>query len=963
MVRLGKSDVLLHWCAQAAKASADSQAEYEKEYKLMLSNFAGRTVRTALMFSACGLALSVAATVQAQDAAPADEQAQPATDRAETDPAFGEIIVTASKREQTLQDVPIAVSVTSAEAIDRAQIRDIKDLSSLVPSLRVNQLQSSANTNFYIRGFGNGANNAGIEPSVGLFVDGVYRSRSASMIADLPDVQRVEVLKGPQSTLFGKNASAGVISLVTQKPKFEFGGNVEASYGNFNAIVLKGVVTGPISETIAASIAAGYNKRDGFVDDLGAGVQENERNRWFARGQILLEPSSSLSVRLIADYAKIDENCCAVVNIRQSTATGAVKAIGAGRTVINEPSGKFDDVIYNNIASSNDITNWGFSGQIDYELGPVNLTSITAYRRTDALTDQDSDFTGVDLLGRNFQNVRLNTFTQEFRAATNWDGPVNALLGGFYFNESVNQTNDIACGANARTYANLLVMGASNCALSVFTTPICPSNPTGPAPVPLEATFGALEGNPAKYAGQFFSGGQGLNESYRLKNEAFSVFGQVDFEIATGLTFTGGLNYTNDRKRYSTNVRSTDTFAGINFDAAQYAAFRNQLLRGGAIAQQVGTALNLGRSATSAEVTAFATGASPLGAAGAAAFASQILPGATAFANANQNNAAANPLNALRPFQFFPPFQNVPNAVESGRISDGDVSYTARLAWEVTDTVNVYATYATGYKAASVNLSRDSRPSGADLIALRAQNLAVANLASGSRFAAAEDATLYEFGMKGNWGVASANFAVFKQSIQGFQSNIFTGTGFFLANAGKQSVFGIEFDGSVRPTDALTLSVAMTYLKPKFDEFKLSAFGDLSGTTPAGVSPLSTTLALDYNQPLGNGDRVVLHFDYHYEAPFNLVEGLPGLVFRNPDGSPNASLALAAAREFRQDINDVNASLTYAMENGLSLTVWGRNLLNDRTLLQIFDSPAQNGSLSGYPNQPRTYGVSARFTF
>jgi outer membrane receptor protein involved in Fe transport len=126
---------------------------------------------------------------------------------------------------------------------------------------------------------------------------------------------------------------------------------------------------------------------------------------------------------------------------------------------------------------------------------------------------------------------------------------------------------------------------------------------------------------------------------------------------------------------------------------------------------------------------------------------------------------------------------------------------------------------------------------------------------------------------------------------------------------------------------------------------------------------LSTTLALDYNQPLGNGDRVVFHFDYHYEAPFNLVEGLPGLVFRNPDGSPNASLALAAAREFRQDINDVNASLSYAMENGLSLTVWGRNLLNDRTLLQIFDSPAQTGSLSGYPNQPRTYGVSARFTF
>ena len=114
------------------------------------------------------------------------------------------IIVTATKREATLQEIPVAVSVTSGATIEQAQIRDLKDLSSLVPSLRVNTLQSSANTNFIIRGFGNGANNAGIEPSVGLFIDGVYRSRSAAMIADLPDVERVEVLRGPQSTLFRK---------------------------------------------------------------------------------------------------------------------------------------------------------------------------------------------------------------------------------------------------------------------------------------------------------------------------------------------------------------------------------------------------------------------------------------------------------------------------------------------------------------------------------------------------------------------------------------------------------------------------------------------------------------------------------------------------------------------------------------------------------------------------------------
>ncbi|MDT0508724.1 TonB-dependent receptor domain-containing protein [Novosphingobium sp. MMS21-SN21R] len=897
----------------------------------MKSNFAGRTGQAALLASACGLALAFSSAARAQDSAPAaEEQAQPAADIPEAVDG-NEIIVTATKREQTLQDIPVAVSVTSAETIERAQIRDIKDLSSLVPSLRVNQLQSSANTNFYIRGFGNGANNAGIEPSVGLFVDGVYRSRSASMIADLPDVQRVEVLKGPQSTLFGKNASAGVISLVTRKPQFEFGGNVEASYGNFDALVLKGVITGPISESIAASIAGGYNRRDGFVEDLGTGEQENERNRWFVRGQILLEPTTALSVRLIGDYSKIDENCCAVVNIRQAAPSAAIKAIGAPNTVINDPANKFGDVIYNNIASTNNIENWGLSGQIDYELGPITLTSITAYRRTNAVTDQDSDFTAVDLLGKNFQNLRLKTFTQEFRAATNWDGPVNALLGAFYFNEKVDQQNDISWGTRARPYANLLIQGASGCRVAA---PTCTSVPA------LEAQLSQLTGR--NLTGTFFGPGQGLKEQYALKNEAYSFFGQVDFKIADRLTLTGGLNYTHDSKDYSTNTTSNDVFAGLDFIA---------LGRAGGIAQGLaGFGVNPGNPAA---VQAFATGAAT----------APIFQAIVAGATAASTNPALNPLLGLTPFQFFPPFQNVPNAVESGNISDGDISYTARLAWEATDTVNVYAAYSTGYKAASVNLSRDSRPTAADLVQLRARGLAVSNLSSGSRFAAPEDSTLYEFGLKGNWGVASANFAVFKQSIKGFQSNIFTGTGFFLANAGKQSVFGIEFDGAVHPTEELTLSLAMTYLDPKYDSFQLSAFGDLSGSTPAGVSPLSTTMAFSYDQPLGNGDHLILRADYHYEAAFNLVEGLPNLIFRNPDGSRNVSAALAAAREFRQEINDVNASLTYAMENGLSVSVWGRNLLDNRNLLQIFDSPAQQGSLSGYPNQPRTYGVSARFNF
>src|SRR5690606_36526185 len=149
---------------------------------------------------------------------------------------------------------------------------------------------SVANTNFFIRGFGNGANNAGIEPSVGVFVENVYRSRTASQITDLPDVQRIEVLRGPQSTLFGKNASAGVISITTATPSFDLGGSAELTYGNYDALVGKAYVTGPISEDTAFSLAGGFNRRDGFFRDLGTGDRTNERDRWFTRGQLYFDP-------------------------------------------------------------------------------------------------------------------------------------------------------------------------------------------------------------------------------------------------------------------------------------------------------------------------------------------------------------------------------------------------------------------------------------------------------------------------------------------------------------------------------------------------------------------------------------------------------------------------------------------------------------------------------------------------
>lgn len=875
-----------------------------------------------LLLSATMLCAATPVFAYAQDAAPSDA--------ADVIDYGNDIIVTASKRSQTLQDTPVAVSVTTAAQLEESQIRDLIDLQTSVPSLRVSQLQSSANTNFIIRGFGNGANNAGIEPSVGVFIDGVYRSRSAAQIGDLPNVERIEVLRGPQSTLFGKNASAGVISIITQKPQFDFGGSVEASYGNFDAIVIKGNVTGPISDTVAFSIGGNYNRRDGYAQDLKLNTDVNDRNRYGFRGQLLFEPTDALSIRLIGDYDKIDENCCIAGNVIAGPTIAITNALAGGKSV--DANNPFSYEVYNNFLSTNEIENYGGSAQIDYDLGMLALTSITAYRKVQADTNQDSDFTGADLIGEKSDKVGIDTFTQEFRLTSDFDGPINFLLGGYYFNEKVDQQSAIKFGTQFRPYGDALIRAASGNALNVAM---------------LEGTLGTLEGNPAKYVGSFFRAGDGLDEAYRMKDEAFSIFGTVDFDLSDRLTLSVGGNYTKDRKRFSTDVVSSDVFSGINLDAPAYAPFRNQLLFQGGVAQLVGQQLGLGRSATAAEIGAFAG-------ANAAAFAA-ISAGAQANANANQNNPAANPLNGLKAFQFLPPFLNVPNAVEDGKTNDSDFAYSARASYELTDTVNVYATYATGFKASSINLSRDSRPLASDLPAILSGGLGVPNLTTGSRFAGPEESTVYEFGLKGQWSVAAVNLAVFKQSIKGFQSNVFNGTGFELVNAEKQSTFGIEFDGSVRPTEGLNLTLAATYLDAKYDRFTNSSFGDLSGTTPAGIPELSMTLGGTYTYEFAGGTKAIAHIDYAYESPVQIVEGLSGF------GSDAAGRLIA--QQFKREVNALNASFTVKLNNGFDLGVWGRNLTNAQYLTTVFPSVAQAGSVSGYPSQPRTYGVTGRFKF
>ncbi len=871
-----------------------------------MKNFTRKTlsqfsIRTALSASVGMGALLVAA----QPAVAQEDDAETRT--------LQTVTVTATKREQTLQDVPVAVSVVDDSAIEKAEIQDLGDLQSLVPSLTVGQLQSSANTNFIIRGFGNGANNAGIEPSVGVFIDGVYRSRSAAQISDLPNLQRVEVLRGPQSTLFGKNASAGVISIVTRAPQFEQSGSVEASVGNYNAFRFKGDITGPLSDTVAYSLSGNYNTRDGYADDLATGTDVNQRDRWGVRGQLLIEPTEDLSFRIIGDFDKIDEICCVAGNVVNGPTGDAIFALGGAI----DPANPFSYDVFNNFDSENDIENSGVSVETSYDFDFATLTAITAHRSVESFTNQDSDFTSADLVSRNSSATEIDTFTQEIRLTSDGTGMVDWMIGGFYFDESVDIENEFFYGDDFRNYGSILAIQGAQAAAGGPVTPasdILAGLGAGVITSPYETTEVAL-GFPV---GTFGAPGQGPVETFGQDNTSYSIFGTLDFHFTDRLTATVGLNYTSDDKDAFGSTVNTDVFSNLDFIA-------------------IGVAGGLAGA-----------GVDPTDPAAVAAFAAAN-PEVFAAIQAGARDPATNQLLGLTPLQFLPTLQAFPNAVEGGSTNDSDTTYTLRLAYDVTDNVNVYGSFATGFKASSWNLSRDSRPLPADVERLTAAGLAENNLTSGTRFAGPEESEVIELGVKGQFDTFGFNLAIFDQSIEGFQSNVFTGTGFELLNAGEQSTTGLEFDATWAATANLTLGFAGTFLDPTYDSFPDSASGDLSGTQPSGIPEISTSTTVNYDFVINDWDAFV-RADWQHTGDSDYFDD-PG----------NQALIDAAGFERSSDL--INASAGFVTANGIGVSIWGRNIFDEEFITTAFPSVAQEGSLSGYPNQPATYGITVRKTF
>ncbi|MEM0910609.1 MAG: TonB-dependent receptor [Pseudomonadota bacterium] len=788
------------------------------------------------------------------------------------------ILVTASKRETGLQETPIAITVTSAETIEQTKILDIQDLQAVVPTLRVTPLETSANTNFAIRGFGNGTNNIGIEPSVGVFIDGVYRSRAAAQIGDLPRLEQIEILSGPQSTLFGKNASAGVINVRTAAPSFAPEGRIELGVGNHNLRLVRGYYTNGITENAAFSISGGINQRDGYTASIVGLGELNENDRFNLRGQLLFTPTDQTTVRIIGDYFEIDELCCTVADVINGPTTAAIRALGG---IVLDDADPFSYQSALNNDPRNTVEDGGISVEVDVEYDDFDLTSITAYRDNMSGFTGDVDFTSLDILFEE-RETDVSTFTQELRLTSTGTADFQWMVGAFIFIEELESGIELTYGESVRDYFNALG---------------------------LADLLGGYEQIFGQTPGTFFQTGQFIDTQFTQDNDAYSLFTSLDYAFNDRLTATFGISYIKDTKDVTVTSENTEAFSAIDLENDPTIV--------------PGPAGNL----TLPQIFEFAAVNPAL---------AQFVP-----------LAAPQAIAAGQAAQFLPPAVVFPNAVEDGKTDDSKTTWSVRLAYEVNNNVNIFATAATGFKASSWNLSRDSRPFPEDEAALTDAGLVLANQSFGTRFAGPEETEVFEVGLKSRFASGAFNITFFDQTIEGFQSSTFVGTGFVLANAGQQSTKGAEFDVKWRPTSNLDITFAGLILDPVFDSFE-GASGidgpvDLTGEQPFGVHDRSFTLGATYNFDFNNGWFGYVRTDYQYENDVPTVSNVP--------------------ESIRREVKTWNASAGLDFDNGFAAQLWARNLFNDEYFLSSFPPPIQAGSFNAYPNPPRTFGASVTYSF
>jgi iron complex outermembrane recepter protein len=326
-----------------------------------------------------------------------------------------EIVVSARKRVETLTEVPIAISVIQGGDLEARGTARVKDAQAFIPNVALSDAgNSNSNTNIVIRGISTNARNVGFESGVSVYVDGVFTGRPSSFNQDFVDIERLEVLRGPQGTLFGKNTIAGAINITTTKPNYDFGGRVAAEYGSFDLMSGQAVLNLPIVADKAALRISGFGrKRDGLVRNIPNGERFNDEGSWGGRMQLRFQPNDKLTIDLGADY--LDESR------RQSFPE-----------TLDDPAAPGPRTTVNDFIPLETRKLWGLNGTVALELGDHVLTSITAYRENDASAENDNDNTAGDVLVADFTDSQKQ-FTQEIRLVSPGGERFDYVLGAFYF--------------------------------------------------------------------------------------------------------------------------------------------------------------------------------------------------------------------------------------------------------------------------------------------------------------------------------------------------------------------------------------------------------------------------------------------------------------------------------------------------------------------------------------------------
>ena len=882
------------------------------------------------------------------------------------------IVVTAQGRTQELTDVPVAVNVVSGEELRNSGAADIREMSQVAPSLLVSSTGNEANGSARIRGIGTVGDNPGLESSVAVFVDGVYRSRSGNALSELGPVDRVEVLRGPQGTLGGRNSSAGLINIYTAPPEFDFSGYGAFTYGNYDAIKVEGGINAPIGETVAARIDGVYFKRDGFYNDVVNDTDVNNRDRYLVRGQLLFEPTDALSIRLVGDYSRKDEACCAATFVQpgfaplarispgldefakptngaaltsqQNPIINALLGLGQNPAALNQST--FDRDIYVSQGRSYEgkTEDYGLALEANWDLGGAKLTSITGYREYGNTQGSDTDYTQVDILyrapGPNALAREFQTFSQELRLQGEaFNGTLDWLIGGYFANEKLEVRDNLRFGNDYGTFAS--------CRLSLALVGTFGSSAFDPSqPNCLGAGVqGALIGDPTNPldgalgpAGDAFVGGLnilsqindlgGTKDVYNQQSTNFALFTHNIINFTDRLNLTLGLRYTNETKDFDATFGNDNTFCP-----------QQRALQGS-------TLLNptfLANFPASLRPTLQGLGGGLL-------------------ALSCQGNSTSE----------------LDGVSLSDTRKEDEFTGTAVLSFKPTDRLLTYASYSRGYKAGGFNLDRSalSNPVTFNVNTIDPSNLQFAQ----------ETVDAYEIGAKYDGRDWTLTLAGFRQEFSNFQLNTFNGSVFLVQNINGCSNLiggpgadsdasattgscaaddvtpgvisqGVEVELNLRPVRYLNATMGMTYADTRYAD-------DLIGSD-SGV-PLDPALRLLPGDNLSNAPEIISTASVSYTPPIG-NSGLSGLFYINARISDdyNTGSDLLYGKE-QDSFVVVNGRIGLrGPDDKWGIDLWAQNLFNKDYTQVAFNTPfvASQQVYSAYLAEPRTYGVTVRAGF